>query len=282
MSGLILALMLASQAAPVVTTVPKTAPTATPPVEIVKPLKAEERAEPAEGQAVVTATIRAAAKGHGSNTLIFARIDDKGAWSTTPMGKKKRDRLPAFALGNMSFAMASRETKDNVDKPRRSTYVVPAGRYVLVAYEAAALRVTSFCLRSAAFEVKAGEAVDLGDFVSEIPAAQEPMKDPAVFKMQPLGRLAHSGDLEIARAALPAGDPLKASLKPAEFVNGVNFACTTTPPGVNQVNGVDAPAIYGYDMPGATTAIPPAEASPVAAEVVATPTAPPAPTGAGG
>lgn len=138
---------------------------------------------------------------------------------------------------SVSFSLRSHFTSErrrdptlagDLEAPRYSTFIIPAGRYVL-----SDVGPLNACLGTLTFEVGAGDVIYLGDFVARAPSV------PMGTLFNPLGsinsgmdnrlradlRFDISEDIDAARQALQADDDAKARLRRVNYQNGYRIPC---------------------------------------------------------
>lgn len=199
------------------------------PQDVIQRLAPGEIAAAQPGTAIVVAS---ASQLSGSmeipmagDTFRFRRVTEDGAFI---------DLLqPAASFGLRSHMNSERRQDPTLAgefrDPRYSTYVIPAGRYVL-----SDLGTLNACLGTVTFEVREGEVLFLGDFVLRPPSM------PVGSVLNPIGninsgmdnrlradlRVGIGDNLEAARAALQADDAAKARLARVRYENGYRIPCT--------------------------------------------------------
>ncbi|MGD9816300.1 MAG: hypothetical protein AB7Q23_03285 [Hyphomonadaceae bacterium] len=179
------------------------------------------------------------------DTFRFRRVPQDGAFL---------DLLqPAASFGVRSHINSERRRDATLAgefrDPRYSTYVIPAGRYVL-----SDLGTLNACLGTLTFEAREGEVLYLGDFVLRPPSV------PIGSVLNPIGNLNSGMDnrlradlrvgigdnLEAARAALQAEDAARTRLARVRYENGYRIPCTGRY--IGRVANPDWPA-FSADQP---------------------------------
>lgn len=248
--------------------------------------RADKPFETAAGDAILVGSIRSATEALGNHSITLARIDPAtGGGAMAPVGRRQRQAVPTFTL----LQNASRaDGRENVDTPRLHAFSVPPGHYALTGY-IGGMQGVQMCLRTIAFEAKAGEVLHIGDWVSQsgerevqtgaIVSTLLLVPNPNVVKVTSFAQLGLEGfNLESARAALagaPAGSAER--LAPAIWMNGAAYPC------VPVAGAMAYASIYGFDLPGASplnslavaVAAPAPDASPPVAAAAAVETPPP-------
>lgn len=158
------------------------------------------------------------------DTFRFRRVTEEGAFL---------DLLqPASSFAANSFFNPQRRRDPTLAgdfaDTRYSTYVIPAGRYVL-----SNMGPLNACLNTVTFEVRDGDVAYLGDYVLRPPSI------PTAVLFNPLAninsgmdnrmradlRVGIADNLEAARAALQADDAAKARLTRVAYQNGYRIPC---------------------------------------------------------
>ncbi|MGH6949652.1 MAG: hypothetical protein ACREH4_02175 [Vitreimonas sp.] len=205
---------------------PAEAPAPTGPISRLTP---GEVAAPQEGMAIVVASARQLSGAMqimvAGDTFRFRRVTEDGAFL---------DLLqPAAAFGLRSHMNAERRQDPTLAgdfrAPRYSTFVIPAGRYVL-----SDVGTLNACLGALTFEARDGDVLYLGDFVLQPPNLPiAPLFNPLSNinsgmdnRLRADLRVAIADDLEGARAALHADETVKGRLTRAHYQNGYRIPCT--------------------------------------------------------
>lgn len=188
-------------------------PKGPPPVVLKTPLTAAglAAAESPADQGLVAVRI----DGGAAMTLGFERL---GPDPATPSWRDGRPGLLAVG-GPISGSAVRGKPEDTL------VYALPPGRWRLAS--ATVYGVTlSFCLGGPAFDVAAGEVIYAGALRSDL--------------------FTPDMDLGLARAAFPAGAPLAARLKPAQWLNGAQGRCAGSFAYVLELP--DRPFLDGYAL----------------------------------
>lgn len=199
---------------------------ATGPIDRLAP---RETAALAPGTAIVVASARQLTGAMQTNvagdTFRFRRVSADGAFLDL------LQPAPSFSLRSHMNSERRRDPTLAGDfrAPRYSTYVIPAGRYVL-----SDVGTLNACLGALTFEAREGDVLYLGDFVLRPPNL------PVGSMLNPIGninsgmdnrlradlRVAIADDFEAARAAMQANDMLKEQFTRAHYQNGYRIPCT--------------------------------------------------------
>ncbi len=185
-------------------------------------------ATPSDGMAIVVISARQKSSMGGQymgTEFRFTRVTQDGQFLDLLQSR------PSFEA--RAFHRNERRRDPSMDgdvvAPRYSTYVIPAGRYVL-----SDVGSVNTCLGTPTFEVASGDVAYLGDWVLQ------PVGIPIGSILNPIGnintgmdnkiksdlRAAIGDDLEAARAALQADDAAKARLARVGYQNGFRIPCS--------------------------------------------------------
>lgn len=184
---------------------------------------------PTGNQAVVFMTMRAP---RSRAYVLFDRRDPVTGHPSRTM-VDGRDRFPGFE--------AETAARAGSPDPVRVAFVIPEGTYSLAMARSTRYDGTTFCLGTIAFDIRAGEAVDLGEFTLE-PGDQvvDPLSPPPQVRFR-IDQPAVDG----ARASTLGATAFADRLRPAAYVNNFPRNCQLFA------------RIYGFDMPGAPLWAPP-------------------------
>jgi hypothetical protein len=158
------------------------------------------------GSAVIV--IRLASTIHRSTQYTLVRLDQ------SPIGP---DGVPMTVIDD--FAPTNIFRKPGMVLERFDVFVVPPGRWIL-----AGIGGVNFCMGAPVFDVKEGEAVYAGSFLTGDETAYAP-----------------DMSLDGAKAALAGTPEIAGRLKPAQYMNGAKFWCGLAL----------AHRLYTLDIPGA-------------------------------
>ncbi len=204
---------------------PVVAPVASGPINRLAPGELAP-AQPGSAIVVVGASQRSGAMQipWGGETFRFKRVTEEGGFL------ELLQPAPTFAANSFFNQQRRRDPTlaGNFADSRYSTFVVPAGRYVLS--NAGGLNA---CLSTVTFEVRDGDVAYLGDYTLNAPGL------PTGSLFNPLAninsgmdnrlradlRVAVGDNLEAARAALQADDAAKARLTRVAYQNGYRIPC---------------------------------------------------------
>lgn len=184
---------------------------------------------PTGNQAVVLLTMRA------PRSRAYVLFDRRDPVTGQPSRRTVdgRERFPGFE--------AETEAREGSPDPVRVAFVIPAGTYSLAMARSTRHDGTTFCLGTIAFDIGAGEAVDLGEITLE-PGDQviDPLSAPPQVRLR-----IDQPAVDAARANALNAAVFIDRLRPAAYANNFPRNCQLFA------------RIYGLDMPGAPAWAPP-------------------------
>lgn len=178
---------------------------------------------PSGNQAVVFMTVRAP---RSRAFVLFDRRDPaNGQPSRALVGG--RERFPGFE--------AETQAEEGSTNAVRVAFVIPEGTYSLAMARSTRHDGTSFCLGTIAFQISAGEIVDLGEITLE-PSDQvvDPLSAPPQVRLR-----IDQPAVDAARATALGAAAFADRLRPAVYANQFPRMCQLFA------------RIYGFDLPGA-------------------------------
>jgi hypothetical protein len=205
---------------------PNARPASAGQLTIIPRIAAHQSATTEDGMAlvVISARQRSSMMQTGGDEFQFRRVPDSGAFI---------DLLqPTQAFGVRAHHNFERRTDPtlagDITVPRYSTYLIPAGRYVL----SNALTLNT-CLGTLTFQVTAGDVLFLGDWVLQPPGIPiAPLFNPLANintgidnRLKADLRVGIGDDIEAARQAMQAADDVKARLTRVSYQTGYRIPC---------------------------------------------------------
>ncbi|EGF91747.1 hypothetical protein ABI_01770 [Asticcacaulis biprosthecium C19] len=192
------------------------------PTKSVKGVSSGTVPQPGPGEAVVLMTV-SSPTGAGAHILFDRREANGEAGIVQTTGRRS---WPGFE---------ARTKEAKVSTAAQFAFVIPAGIYSLANVRTGRYDFTTFCLGTIAFDVAAGEVIDLGHFTM-VPA------DAAIDPLAPAPKVQLRIDqpkVDSERIAALAAVDLADRVRPAVYFNRFPRMCTLFS------------RIYGFDMPGA-------------------------------